>query len=348
MSRSAEILSPSDAARQLGVSTKALRLYEERGLVSPIRSQAGWRAYRPEDLARAREVVALRALGFSLGQVERVLTSNPEGLAQALSAHEAALKAEMCQLSKRLERSRALQDQLAEGRLPPLSALARLTSPPSVPLATFALPWPWGGERFTLRALRPLTYIIGPLGSGKTRFARRLAEVLPEAGFLGLQRLQETGLALRQRIEADPAFATRVEALGAWLQEEGAAMNDALLTLIAALETADPKVLVIDMIEEGLDAATQQALIAHLRQRGLAERSLVLMTRSSAILDLEAVGPGETILLCPANHSPPTEVSPHPGSTGYEAVATCLATPAVRARTAGVVAWRPQEAEAPG
>jgi hypothetical protein len=29
------------------------------------------------------------------------------------------------------------------------------------------------------------------------------------------------------------------------------------------------------------------------------------------------------------------------GAPGYEAVASCLATPEVRARTEGVIAWRP-------
>ena len=71
--------------------------------------------------------------------------------------------------------------------------------------------------------------------------------------------------------------------------------------------------------------------------------SLVL-TRSNAILDLDAVGADETIILCPANHSPPTRVAPYRGAPGYEAVATCLASPEVRARTEGVIAWRPQVA----
>jgi hypothetical protein len=64
------------------------------------------------------------------------------------------------------------------------------------------------------------------------------------------------------------------------------------------------------------------------------------MTRSSAILDLAAMGADEAIILCPANHSPPSRVVPYPGTPGYEAVATCLATPEVRARTEGVIAWR--------
>ena len=59
------------------------------------------------------------------------------------------------------------------------------------------------------------------------------------------------------------------------------------------------------------------------------------------MLDLAAVGRDEAIILCPANHSPPTRVAPYPGAPGYEAVATCLAPPEVRARTEGVIAMRP-------
>jgi hypothetical protein len=98
------------------------------------------------------------------------------------------------------------------------------------------------------------------------------------------------------------------------------------------------------MLEQGLDKATQEALIGHLRRRGPDSRPLFLLTRSSSILDLDAVKDDETIILCPANHSVPTCVLPYPGFPGFEAVATCLASPEVRARTEGVIAWRPQVA----
>ena len=35
--------------------------------------------------------------------------------------------------------------------------------------AAFDLPWLWSGERFEQHGVRPLTYIIVLLGSGKTR-----------------------------------------------------------------------------------------------------------------------------------------------------------------------------------
>lgn len=87
MSSSARFLSPSEAAKRLGVSVKALRLYEQRGLVAPGRTAAGWRAYGPDEMARAAEIVALRALGLSLAQVARVLGGDPEALEPALAAH---------------------------------------------------------------------------------------------------------------------------------------------------------------------------------------------------------------------------------------------------------------------
>jgi hypothetical protein len=208
----------------------------------------------------------------------------------------------------------------------------------------FDLPWPWGGERFELPEVQPLNYIIGPLGSGKTRLARRLAETLPDARFVGLERLADGGAAAWARLDADAALKPRVDNVLAWLVEDGAAVSDALVALLVELEADGPAILVVDMVEQGLDQAAQEALIAHLRRRGPGARRLFLMTRSSAILDLAAVGPDEAIILCPANHSPPTRVVPYPGAPGYEAVATALASPEVRARTAGVIAWRQEVA----
>jgi hypothetical protein len=181
------------------------------------------------------------------------------------------------------------------------------------------------------------------LGSGKTRLARRLAETLPNAVFLGLDRLADGGVA-RAQLEANPALKSRVDQAVAWLVEDGAAASDSLVSLVAGLESDGAAVVVVDMVEQGLDHATQEALIAHLRRRGPGARPLFLLTRSCAILDLASVGAEEAILFCPANHSPPFSVAPYPGSPGYEAVATCLASPEVRARTEGVIAWRPEVA----
>ena len=151
MRSSAPHLTPSEAARRLGVSAKALRLYEQRGLVEPGRTAAGWRAYGPAEMARAGEIVALRALGFSLAQVARVLAGNPEGLEQALAAHQTALEAQLRQLMHTFEKVRGLRSGVAQGRTPSIGELAGLLAPACEVRLAFDLPWPWGGERFELR-----------------------------------------------------------------------------------------------------------------------------------------------------------------------------------------------------
>jgi hypothetical protein len=292
-------------------------------------------------MARAAAIIALRALGLSLGQVARVLDGDAQALAAALADHEARLLGRHRQLAAVLENVRATRASLACGHATALDEVQRLLAPAaSKPVIAFALPWPWGGEQFELTEVRSLNYIVGPLGSGKTRFAQRLAETLPHAAFLGLDRLASQKS--QGCFGVDATLQSRVDRTLDWLVEHGATVSNALIALLVRLESENPVIPVVDMIEQGLEHNTQLALSAYLRHHWPSRgRPIFLMTRSSAILDLNSTGADEAIILCPANHSPPMLVSPYPGARGYEAVATCLASPAVRARTEGMIAWRP-------
>lgn len=327
MSRNARYASPSEAARRLGVSVKALRLYEARGLLAPARTAAGWRVYGPDEMKRAADIVMLRSLGLSLAQAGRAL-DDPGGLEAALSGHQTRLEDRMRQLGDTLERVSELK---AGSDQPPLATGI---------IAAFDLPWPWNGERFELREIGPINYIVGPLFSGKTRLAMRLAEILPGGVFVGLERLEDDAAVARARMAADPGLGARVARSLEQLREDGAAPTDALIALVAALEAAAPGIPVIDMIEQGLERTTQEALMVWLRRRETEARPVFCLTRSHSILDLALARPRETIIFCPANHSPPSQVAPYPGAPGYEGVATCLGSPEARARTAGVVARR--------
>ena len=118
MAASAQFLNPSDAARRLGVSPKALRLYEDRGLIAPSRTEAGWRVYGPDQMSRAAEVAALRALGFSLEQVKQALRGDTRGLEPALAGHQARLEGQIGQLSALVGKVSTLREELAQGKPP--------------------------------------------------------------------------------------------------------------------------------------------------------------------------------------------------------------------------------------
>lgn len=322
-----QFLTTGQAAHELGVSPKALRLYEEQGLLAPGRTRTGWRAYGPVEMERAREIISLRKLGLGLAEIANILDADQSSRSIILAMHQSRLASQMGDLGATLRRIMDARE---------ISPVTGSTKPLTAAIA-FDLPWPWGGERFSLPALPPLTYITGPLGSGKTRLAMRLAEVLPGGQFLGLDRCDARGNSYAQRLKLDTELTGRCDPSLLWLEQNGATISVALRTLVAAIQ-AHESPLVIDMVEQGLDHPSQIALAQYLRHRSQRARLIVLMTRSSAMLDLSLVESGETIIYCPANHSPPLIVHPDPLCPGYEGVATCLATPEVRARTAGVVA----------
>jgi predicted site-specific integrase-resolvase len=86
---SAQFLNPSEAARRLGVFAKALRLYEARGLIAPVRTAAGWRAYGPDEMAR----VAAAAVNSNRWLVAKAAcAARPPLLNRCLNGRRARLK----------------------------------------------------------------------------------------------------------------------------------------------------------------------------------------------------------------------------------------------------------------
>ena len=337
-------LSPSEAARKLGVSTKALRVYERRSLIAPIRSEAGWRYYRQEDLAAAAQIIALRNLGLSLSQIERVLDGDLSSFEVALAEHEQDLNRKIRRLQDMVESLRTMRRNIFNDGLRSLDDLQGLMSDDAQVVASFELPWPWGGEIFDVQRPRRLNFITGPLASGKTRFSKCLAAALPEGHFFGLDRLIKGGLNAHTSLQRDSDLKTRVDAAISWLIDEGAEVSDTLIALVAGLEANSSTMLVVDHIEQGLSAPTQEAVGAYLRRPANRFRSVFVMTRSTAILDLDHVMSDESILLCPPNQSPPMYIAPFEGAPGYETVRLCLAPPDVRKRMEGVIAIRQGDA----
>lgn len=61
-----------DVARQFGLTLRALRFYEDKGLLSPKR-EGNARLYTHRDIARLKIVLLGRKAGFSLREVKQVM-----------------------------------------------------------------------------------------------------------------------------------------------------------------------------------------------------------------------------------------------------------------------------------
>jgi DNA-binding transcriptional MerR regulator len=120
-------LSTAETAVALGVTPKALRLYERRGLVTPQRSAAGWRAYGPEALARLHQILTLKRFGLSLAAIGELLAGRLARLETVLELQETALAERKAEAERGLTLIRAARARLASGGTLSLDELATLT-----------------------------------------------------------------------------------------------------------------------------------------------------------------------------------------------------------------------------
>jgi MerR family transcriptional regulator, heat shock protein HspR len=69
----------SVAAELTGVNPQMLRVYENRGLLDPQRTEGGTRRYSGRDIDRINQITTLLASGLNLAGVAQVLALQAEG-----------------------------------------------------------------------------------------------------------------------------------------------------------------------------------------------------------------------------------------------------------------------------
>lgn len=103
-----DLLRIGEMARQYGVTLRALRFYEDKGLLTPVR-EGSTRLYTRRDRARLKLVLLGRKIGFSLRDVKQLIDlydptgSNGKQLRLALDKSERQLV--------RLQKQRGLIDE---------------------------------------------------------------------------------------------------------------------------------------------------------------------------------------------------------------------------------------------
>jgi len=114
-------------ARRLGVSPKALRVYEREGLVTPARTAAGWRIYGPAQAARLHQVMALRGLGVPLKRIRTLLLDQRASLADIVVLQRDNLMAQRGKLDDAIALLDLALGVLGAGRELTLDDLTHLT-----------------------------------------------------------------------------------------------------------------------------------------------------------------------------------------------------------------------------
>lgn len=93
-------LTIDEVARRTGLTSRALRFYEARGLVRPLRTGSGRRLYAPHDLERLHQLIALKRAGFSLAEIGPLLAGRTVATAAALRAQLEAAERQQLELQE--------------------------------------------------------------------------------------------------------------------------------------------------------------------------------------------------------------------------------------------------------
>lgn len=105
----------SEVCNMFNLTPRALRFYEERGLIATDRNEANWRSYDAEARRRLAWIADLRAVGVSIPDVHDVLEQDEADGARAAAALE-KLAARSAQLRRTLEEIEALSQRLSTAR----------------------------------------------------------------------------------------------------------------------------------------------------------------------------------------------------------------------------------------
>jgi DNA-binding transcriptional MerR regulator len=118
-----DLLDIREVVRRTGLTSRALRFYEARGLVAPVRTHSGRRLYGAAALERINQIVALKRAGLTLAQIQRLTARRPLDLARLIEAQ--------------LEALAARQSEIAEAKALLLSVKSRIDRGEPVDVATF-------------------------------------------------------------------------------------------------------------------------------------------------------------------------------------------------------------------
>ncbi len=116
-------------AKQTGVTVRTLHHYDRLGLLKPsARSESGYRLYGERDFARLEQIVALKFVGLSLGEIRKLLSGKAVDLVTALRIQRNAIAAKRRRLDQALAAIEKAERMLAglNGGAPDWSAFAKI------------------------------------------------------------------------------------------------------------------------------------------------------------------------------------------------------------------------------
>lgn len=92
----------SEVCDMLGITSRALRFYEEKGLISSTREFSNRRKYSKEQIELIKKILVLRTLGLNISQIKKIQAGDND-LRQAIIEHKSKIIATIVSKSKEIK-----------------------------------------------------------------------------------------------------------------------------------------------------------------------------------------------------------------------------------------------------
>ncbi len=112
MAKNTALLTIGEAARRCGLATSTLRFYEERGLISSVRTQGNQRLYHRAALRRISVIKVAQSLGLTLKAIAEALAELPDNRTPNKRDWERLSRKWRADLDTRIDRLQRLRESL--------------------------------------------------------------------------------------------------------------------------------------------------------------------------------------------------------------------------------------------
>ena len=197
-----EHLDIGEVASRTGLTLRALRFYESKGLVRPLRSSGGRRVYAVGDLARLHAINVLRHAGFALAEIGGLLSRRDINVEQLVATQLTVLDARVAELDQARTLLQSMRKRLASAEPVDILMMCDLLNTGQIGMSRDA--WQAVAARYFTDAEQErwqAKMLLLPAGFDADDYNRRWAEL---------------GSRIGERLPLDPTSEEAQQLLGEW------------------------------------------------------------------------------------------------------------------------------------
>jgi len=114
-----QLLKIGELAAMAGISVKALRVYEKKNIIKPVKIDdvTGYRYYSPDQFKQIEALIELQDMGFTLAEISRILSGKcaKEDLSALFDAKAKALQENIWKLEAKMKELAAMKKTVEQG-----------------------------------------------------------------------------------------------------------------------------------------------------------------------------------------------------------------------------------------